>query len=235
MTRRLILALLSAAVFLPLSVAQPRGGTFRRSLRIAPGFGESRFARDRFAVPRGYYLDGIPYFYADYPFQSMADPAPPQVIVVERSSPATAAAPEVKAAPLLIEWQGDRYVRYGGVPVSTGSSVKTPPDYAEEISTRTAPSAVSHARPRSANRAAFEPLDLPAAVLVHRDGHRDEAAQYAIIGRILYAHGTDWQRGYWTRQIPLSALDLLATIQANEERGIQFLLPSAPNEVITGP
>jgi hypothetical protein len=49
---------------------------------------------------------------------------------------------------------------------------------------------------------------------------------------MIYAHGTDWQNGYWTKQIPLAALDPAATIQANQERGVKFMLPSAPNVVI---
>jgi hypothetical protein len=67
---------------------------------------------------------------------------------------------------------------------------------------------------------------------VYRDGHREEIPDYAIANGIIYAHGTSWQNGYWTKQIPLSALDPPATMDANQQRGVKFMLPSAPNVVI---
>jgi hypothetical protein len=237
MTRRLTLGLLAAAVLVPLSVAQPRGGLSHRSLRIESRFGEGRFQHHRNFVPRGYYLDGVPYFYADYPFSPVAEAVPQPVIVLETPAPAASVAPEARAAPLLIELQGDRYVRYGGVQPSAERGADALPDYGDKISSRAvAPrTAIAHDHPRSGASPESAPVDVSPAVLVYRDGHREEAAQYAIIGATLYAHGSDWQRGYWSKQVPLSALNLLATAKANQERRIQFLLPSAPNEIVTGP
>jgi hypothetical protein len=234
MARRLILAVVTAAALVPQSVAQPRGGLSHRSLRLESRFGEGAFEHHRNSVPRGYYLDGVPYFYADYPFPAAAEPAPQPVIVVEAPAPVAGTAPEVKAAPLLIELQGDRYVRYGGVAERGANGL---PDYSETISSRVVASrtAVARDQPRSATSAASASVDVPPAVLVYRDGHREEAPSYAIVGATLYAHGSDWQRGYWSLQIPLSTLDLVATAKSNQERGVQFLLPSAPNEVVTGP
>lgn len=235
MAGRLILALMTAIALVPLSWAQPRGGMSQRSFRIDSRFGAGPFAHHRDSIQRVYYLDGVPYFYADYPLQPASEPAP-QVIVVETPAPAAVAPPEVKAAPLLIELQGDRYVRYGGVQASAERGADVPPGYVDKISSRVVASrtAVAHDQPRSATTAEST-VEVPPAVLVYRDGHREEAASYAIVGATLYAHGTDWQRGYWTLQIPLSTLDLRATAKANQEHGIQFLLPTAPNEVVTGP
>ncbi len=74
--------------------------------------------------------------------------------------------------------------------------------------------------------------ELPPAVLVYRDGHREEIPDYAIADGVIYVRGNDWQNGHWTKHIPLAALDPPATIQANQQRGVEFLLPTAPNVVI---
>jgi len=58
---------------------------------------------------------------------------------------------------------------------------------------------------------------------------------YAIVAGVIYARGDYWQNGYWTKQIRLSLLNIPATIQANQEQGVKFVLPSAPNEVVTRP
>ncbi len=72
-------------------------------------------------------------------------------------------------------------------------------------------------------------------IFVFRDRHREQSNDYSIISGVIYARGDYWTNGYWSKQIPLSQLDLPATFQANQERGIVFRLPSAPNEVVTRP
>ena len=74
--------------------------------------------------------------------------------------------------------------------------------------------------------------ELPPAVLVYRDGHREEVADYAIANGVIYVRANYWQNGYWTKHIPLAALDPAATMQDNQQRGVKFMLPSAPNVVI---
>jgi hypothetical protein len=59
-------------------------------------------------------------------------------------------------------------------------------------------------------------------VLVFRDLHREEVRNYAIVGQTLWNFAP--QR---TRKIPLSGLDLAATVQANEDRGTNFALPES--------
>ena len=63
--------------------------------------------------------------------------------------------------------------------------------------------------------------DQPQTVLVFKDGHQLEVENYAIVGSTLYDL-TEGQR----RKIPLSDLDLDATTKQNDERGIDFQVPS---------
>jgi len=62
----------------------------------------------------------------------------------------------------------------------------------------------------------------PATVLVFRDQHQQEVQNYAIVGQTLWNFSP--QR---TEKIPLSQLDLAATIKANDERGVDFRLPAS--------
>jgi hypothetical protein len=167
---------------------------------------------------RGFYLGDTPYFYADYPFDSFAaEPAPPTVSV--RSTTETPQEP--KPAPLLIELRGDKYVRFGG-----GREVAAPPDYAAESKLMSAPRRVV-ASPGT--------VEVPPAVLVYRDGHREEVSDYAIVGTVMYARGDYWKNGYWTKNIQLSALNIPATMKTNLDHGVKFALPAGPNEVVTRP
>jgi len=62
--------------------------------------------------------------------------------------------------------------------------------------------------------------DLPATVLVFKDGHQLEVQNYAVIGDTLY----DLTPGRH-RKILLADLDLTATTKQNDDRGIDFRLP----------
>jgi hypothetical protein len=73
------------------------------------------------------------------------------------------------------------------------------------------------------------------AVLVFRDGHREEVTEYTIADGVLYARGNYYRDGSWNKRIELSSLDLHETIQSNQSRGVGFQLPNSPNEVIVGP
>lgn len=61
---------------------------------------------------------------------------------------------------------------------------------------------------------------IPATVLVFRDQHKQEIQNYAIIGQTLWSFGSPH-----TEKIPLSNLDLPATIKANDDRGVTFHVP----------
>jgi hypothetical protein len=69
-------------------------------------------------------------------------------------------------------------------------------------------------------------------VLVYRDGHRQEISDYAIADAIIYIQGDYWQNGSRTKAIPLASLDGSATVLANQQRGVKFMLPSASNVVV---
>jgi hypothetical protein len=60
----------------------------------------------------------------------------------------------------------------------------------------------------------------PSTVLIFKDGHRSDVVNYAIVGDTLF----DFAPGR-TRKILLSDLDLSATHQANDDRGIDFEVP----------
>lgn len=73
------------------------------------------------------------------------------------------------------------------------------------------------------------------AVLVYRDGHREELTNYTIIGSIIHTRSDYWSNGAWSRSIQIADLDLPATFKLNQERGVKFELPSGPNEVVIRP
>ncbi len=66
--------------------------------------------------------------------------------------------------------------------------------------------------------------DQPQTILVFKDGHELEVANYAIVGNTLF----DLTAGH-RQKIALADLDLTATAKQNDDRGIDFQLP-APNE-----
>lgn len=61
---------------------------------------------------------------------------------------------------------------------------------------------------------------IPATVLVFRDQHKQEVENYAIVGNALWAFAPQH-----TQRIPLSELDLTATAEANDDRGVAFRMP----------
>jgi hypothetical protein len=61
----------------------------------------------------------------------------------------------------------------------------------------------------------------PATVLVFRDQHKQEVQNYAIVGETLWNFAPQH-----TQKIPLSELDLAATTKANDERGVDFRVPT---------
>jgi hypothetical protein len=64
--------------------------------------------------------------------------------------------------------------------------------------------------------------DQPATVLVFHDGHTAEVRNYAIVGDALFDFSTGVRH-----KIALSELDLGATQKENENRGVDFHLPSS--------
>jgi len=243
MFRRLSIVLLAVAVFVPLSSAQMRGALGRGHAGFARGArGGAGLYHERRPFTRGTFL-GSPFFYQDfypdygdsapYAVESEGGNAPPPFVVVQPVS--TGESPKkTRLTPLLIEWQGDRYVRFGGTEETAERGTSTHPDYAEPTTTKapTKPPTKPATSATQKERGESQAGELPPAVLVFRDGHREEIPDYAIADGVIYVRGNNWQNGYWTKRIPLSALDAAATVQANQQRGVRFMLPSAPNVVI---
>jgi len=239
MFRRLSIVLLAVAVFVPLSSAQMRGAMGRGHAGFARGVsGGIGLYHERRPFTRGLFL-GSPFFYpgfypgydesAPYVVESEGGNAPPPFVVMQPVS-AGDSPQKARLTPLLIEWQGNRYVRFGGTEETAERGTSAHPDYAEPTNTKppTKPAMSATQKGRGESQAG----ELPPAVLVFRDGHREEIPDYAIADGVIYIRGNNWQNGYWTKPIPLSALDAPATVQANQQRGVRFMLPSAPNVVI---
>lgn len=206
MPRRLIIALLFVALSLPATAQRGGFGGFHGGISVGAGFGNRA---GRFGRAAAFW--GDPYFYADYPYQSFAYPAsaPPVVVIQQRDNQPSE--PEHLSQALTIEWQGGRYVRSDG-----------------QDQWQSEPGA----EPQSAT--AVQP-DLPPAVLIYRDGHREQVSDYVIESGKLYAHGNYWVDGYWNKTVQLAALNIPATLKANQQSGVQFVLPSSPNEIVTRP
>jgi hypothetical protein len=77
----------------------------------------------------------------------------------------------------------------------------------------------SDSRPAQARKEGSVRND-PATVLVFRDEHQRDIQNYAIVGGMLWNFTP--QR---TEKIPLAALDIPATMKANDDRGVDFRLP----------
>ncbi len=65
--------------------------------------------------------------------------------------------------------------------------------------------------------------EQPQTVLVFKDGHQVEVQNYAVVGNMLY----DLTPGH-RRKIAIADLDLKATASRNDDLGISFQLPPAP-------
>lgn len=195
----------------------PGPGAMRHGLAPIPGrFAHSPRHRFRYAYA-GY---GPYFYYPDYDYDEGAVEAPPPPVRAA-AQPAAPAETSKPADSVVMELRGDRWVRL----TATG-----PVEVVGKVSPDGAPSGAL---------SAFDPTPaaapLPAAVLVFRDGHREEAARYTIVGGIIYLKADYWTAGTWTRKIRVTDLDVPATLQANNDRGAKFSLPSRSSEVILRP
>jgi hypothetical protein len=81
--------------------------------------------------------------------------------------------------------------------------------------------APSYRAPRAAAGDADHPVAMmPNTVLVFRDQHKEEVANYAIVGQTLWNFAPQH-----TEKISIADLDLPATTKANADRGVTFRLP----------
>src|SRR5258708_2743465 len=136
--------------------------------------------------------------------------------------------------PLLIELQGGRYVRVTGEYLAGENTSDSGLAYqAPTASTASSGPAKLDSKRRPAREVTAR--ILAPVVLVFRDGHSEEVRDYTIADGAIYARGDYYSDGYWNKTIELSTLNLPETVKSNQERGVRFVLPSAPNEVITRP
>jgi hypothetical protein len=217
MWKRAIGAFLAVLISAGSSLSQTAHAPFRIASQPSSG----NFSHHRFARP----------FYAGFPlwpdYLPSNETPPPSVIVVQAPAPipVTKSEEPKSSAPLLIEWQGDRYVRR--TPAAANLRTDQPDYIADAKPGGTTSTVVSNHAPKQA-----EPVPT---TFIFRDGHREQSSDYSIISGIIYARLDYWTAGQWSKQIRLSDLDLPATFKANQELGVKFRIPAAPNEVVTRP
>ena len=169
-------------------------------------------------------------FYPDYDYDLETTSSPPPEFAVQAPESASPAAAPNPVDSLVLELQGDHWVRITNNGQSqTGDSSQPQSERATHPTT-----AVSPAIPRR-TEAAEPPDNLPSAVLVFRDGHKEEIEKYVVSGTTIYTNADRWSTGSWTRKVQIAALNVPATLKLNQERGAKFRLPSGPNEVMIRP
>ena len=194
------------------------GGGVR--IRIAPRGGR------RFFSGHGYF----PYFYPDYGYDQEFSEAPPEEIIEQDAAPVPAAPARPPADALMIELQGDHWVR-----VTNNGQSEIGGDSRESAAQQTSKVQIAAQAPARRVEAAGPAIDVPHAVLVFRDGHQEEIAKYMISGATIYAGADFWNGGEWTRKVQIAELDVPATLKLNQGRGARFTLPSSPDEVMIRP
>lgn len=194
------------------------------------GFGPRGEHRRPF--PGSFFL-GTPFWTDDYYSYYPNDPAAANYVV---PAPAKPLEYPKSLAPLMIELQGDHYVRRSLDESSTSPPESVTAAYVAKASSAATRASSARANPTQAGVSAPSPvLNEPPTVFVFRDGHREESSDYSIISGVIYSRGDYWTSGAWSKKILIADLDVPATLHANHEHGVPFRLPSAPNEVITRP
>lgn len=220
----LCLAAFGATLVGPSAPAQGRGFASAAAGRGGTAFARARSVEATRGRGRGYFPSSAyaPYFYSDLGYASdldstyepMLQAPPPQIVLGEPFQPAAPLPPPKPVeGPVLLELQGDHWVR---------STSDGPPRIVGQID-----------RPQ-AERAPGLAAAPPSAVLVFRDGHQEQIGKYCIMGATIHISTDYWSTGSWTRTVHISDLDVPATLKLNRERGTHFRLPSGPYEVMIG-
>jgi hypothetical protein len=167
-------------------------------------------------------------------------------------SPSSGGMPEQfppPAQPLLIELQGNSYVRVSGPEGIPTETLRRDPMRSNEFSPRLNSGRSNAGKPnaRSRETASISPAPTPLVpvnpapatlapvTLIFRDGHRDQISDYTIANGAIYTRANFYTDGSWNKKIELSSLDLNETLKQNQSPTAQFRLPAASNEVITRP
>lgn len=150
------------------------------------------------------------------------------MVVVERNQPRVEAPPPAPPPEsLMLELRGNHWVRVtgSGQTMMESQAGKEGSTEAGDVRTIT-----------PQEQAAVQPArELPPAVLVFRDGHREEITRYTIVGDTVYTSADYWNGGSWTRKVPIAELNVPATLELNNERGTHFSFPSSPHVVVIRP
>ena len=211
---RTLLFAIAAVVVVTLtgaSLAQSRGAGHLTGAppTFTPGFAVLPAPSISPGVQPPAFRNGTVFFYSDLGYAPIA-PQPVSVVVVQ--PPPAPPQPEEQppaARPLLLELEGDQWVQV---------------DHFRNTSPAT-----DAGRSR---KPALKPLPT---ILVFRDHREEVTSAYAIVGDALYAQTDYWITGAWTKKIALADLDLPATIETNQQRGVAFKLPGGSNEVVLQP
>lgn len=172
-----------------------------------------------------YYYPG--YYSDDYSQQARSEAPPTRVVVVENSQPRVVAPPAPPPESLVLELQGGHWVR-----ITSSGQRESGSKSGRQASAKT-----STLRNITAQQSAEleTTRQLPPAVLVFRDGHKEEITRYTIIGGTIYTKKNYWNNGSWARKVPIAELNVPATLKLNKERGANFTLPSGPGEIVIRP
>jgi hypothetical protein len=233
----LSLALLAAPLFASSAQAQRRAAPASHRSGPARAFVMHRSSTRIGGFRNGGYFGGPgydPYYYAGYNSSPEIIEIPQSPIVFAQTTPPapSSLAPNAHDS-LVLELQGDHWVRLTNHGQSQTEAQSDQRDANGNDSSNPSTSATRESARRSQSQ---EPATtLPPAVLIFRDGHKEEIGKYAIIGGLIYANSDYWTSGSWTRYIPIAQLDIPATLKLNQETGANFRLPSGPNEIMARP
>lgn len=229
----LALAMLGATAFGPSAQAQRHGvsaavgrpGTTiaRRGAVRTRFIGSVRGSR-RFSSGSAF----APYLYSDYDSEPEAVEPPPAQIVEQTAQPSPPAPVPNRAGALVLELQDDHWVRI----TNSGQSQADGQSGLRESERVSNPQSATPSATLRRTQTDEPSSALPRAVLVFRDGHKEEIAKYIIVGATIYTSAEDWSGSSWTRKVQITELDVPTTLQLNQERGAKFNLPSGPNEVM---
>jgi hypothetical protein len=157
--------------------------------------------------------------YDPYPVPPSAPAVPEGQYIVGDNSGSQASAYDAGYAAGL-QTQAATASRYGNHYLDSRESAQPAPENVAPSSVTTIQGSQTQPATRSYTSAAPAQIG-PATVLVFKDGHTVDVHNYAIIGQTLWNLNEQI-----ARKIPLSELDLDATVKANDDRGIPFKLPT---------
>jgi hypothetical protein len=192
-----------------------------------PFFGDNFDANDIYST--GYPVSSNPPPFLMQALQGLTNPATNSMSSLMTPQPTQQ---NSSREPLMLELQNGHYVRVNG-PVINGDA--EPINFSANSAAPKPHGKPDKPAPENPAPQTTAAAPLPAVVLVFSDGRTEEVRDYTIAQGSLYARGNYYSDGYWNKKIDLATLNIPATLQTNATRSVNFVLPSAPNQVITRP